>query len=102
MPLEDLGWDETRAREIEPWAGKAGFQPGRVIIGFNYLYRVGVEEGEVEAVLAGRLKHRAESRVSCPPLVIGSSFANSRTKIEAPSWPCSRDEAASRAAWPAT
>ena len=66
MALEDLGWDETRAREIEPWAGKAGFQPGRVIIGFNYLYRVAVEEGEVEVVLAGRLKHRAESRGELP------------------------------------
>ena len=66
MPLDDLGWDETWAREIEPWAGKAGFQPGRVIIGFNYLYRVGVEDGEVEAMLAGRLKHRAESRGELP------------------------------------
>ena len=66
MPLDDLGWDETRARELEPWAGKTGFQPGRVIIGFNYLYRVGVEDGEVEAVLAGRLKHRAESQGELP------------------------------------
>ena len=66
MPLADLGWDESRAREFDPWVGKPGFQPGRVIIGFNYLYRVGVEGGDVEAVLAGRLKHRAESRGELP------------------------------------
>jgi ribosome biogenesis GTPase len=66
MPLDDLGWDESRARDLDAWAGKTGFQPGRVIIGFNYLYRVGVEDGEVEAVLAGRLKHRAESRGELP------------------------------------
>ena len=64
--LKDLGWDDSRARDLEPWAGRAGFQPGRVIIGFNYLYRVGTEEGEVEAVLAGRLKHRAESQGELP------------------------------------
>jgi ribosome biogenesis GTPase / thiamine phosphate phosphatase len=66
MPLDDLGWDDTRARDIEPWAGKAGFQPGRIIIAFNYLYRVGVDGGEVEAVLAGRLKHHAESQGELP------------------------------------
>jgi ribosome biogenesis GTPase len=66
VTLRDLGWDDQRTVELEPWAGKAGHQPGRVIIGFNYLYRVGVEDGEVEAVLAGRLKHRAESRGDLP------------------------------------
>ena len=43
MTLQELGWDEARAREFEPWAGKPGHQPGRVLIGFNYLYRVGIE-----------------------------------------------------------
>jgi ribosome biogenesis GTPase len=66
MTLETLGWDDERAREIEPWAGKAEHQPGRVLIGFNYLYRVGVEDGEVEAVLAGRLKHHAERQGELP------------------------------------
>jgi ribosome biogenesis GTPase len=64
--LKDLGWDDDRIRDFEPWAGKAGFQPGRVIIGFNYLYRVGTDAGEVEAVLAGRLKHRAENQGELP------------------------------------
>ena len=66
MTLEDLGWDEARAREFEPWAGKPAHQPGRVLIGFNYLYRVGIEGGEIDAVLAGRLKHHAERQGELP------------------------------------
>jgi ribosome biogenesis GTPase len=66
MTLEGLGWDEERAREIEPWAGKSAHQPGRVLIGFNYLYRVGIEGGEIEAVLSGRLKHHAERQGELP------------------------------------
>ena len=66
MTLQELGWDEARAREFEPWAGKPAHQPGRVLIGFNYLYRVGIEGGEIDAVLAGRLKHRAERQGELP------------------------------------
>jgi ribosome biogenesis GTPase len=66
MTLEVLGWDEERTLEIEPWAGKEGHQPGRVLIGFNYLYRVGVEDGEFDAVLSGRLKHHAERQRELP------------------------------------
>lgn len=60
MTLAELGWDDDRIREFEPWAGKDDHQPGRVLIGFNYLYRVAIEDGDVDAVLSGRLKHRAE------------------------------------------
>jgi ribosome biogenesis GTPase / thiamine phosphate phosphatase len=66
MTLQELGWDEARAREFEPWAGKPAHQPGRVLIGFNYLYRVGIEGGEIDAVLAGRLKHHAERQGELP------------------------------------
>ena len=66
MTLQGLGWDEARAREFEPWAGKPAHQPARVLIGFNYLYRVGVEGGEFDAVLAGRLKHHAERQGELP------------------------------------
>jgi ribosome biogenesis GTPase len=41
-------------------------QPGRVAIEFNYLYRVYVEGGEIEAMLAGRLKHHARGRSDLP------------------------------------
>jgi ribosome biogenesis GTPase len=66
MTLGDLGWDAERARENELWTGKSDHQPGRVLIGFNYIYRVGVEGGEIEAVLSGRLKHRAERQGELP------------------------------------
>jgi ribosome biogenesis GTPase len=66
MRLQEWGWDEERVREIEPWANKPAHQPGRVLIGFNYLYRVGIEGAEIDAVLAGRLKHRAERQGELP------------------------------------
>jgi len=66
MTLQELGWDEARAREFEPWAGKLAHQPARVLIGFNYLYRVGIEGGEIDAVLAGRLRHHAERQGELP------------------------------------
>jgi ribosome biogenesis GTPase len=66
MTLQELGWDESRARDFEPWAGKSAHQPGRVLIGFNYLYRVGIEGGEIDAVLSGRLKHHAERQGELP------------------------------------
>jgi ribosome biogenesis GTPase / thiamine phosphate phosphatase len=66
MALSDLGWNDDWARHFEPWAGKEGFQPGRVIIGFNYLYRIGVEEGEVEAVVSGRMKHHSDRQGQLP------------------------------------
>jgi ribosome biogenesis GTPase len=66
MMLKALGWDAERAIEIEPWSGKPGHEPGRVLIGFNYLYRVGIEGGEIDVVLAGRLKHHAERQGELP------------------------------------
>ena len=88
--LAAFGWDEALARAYESWADRPDFRPGRVLIEFNYLYRVwcapldgarGEPEriegpgrpepgrgasGEMEAVLAGRLKHRATSRGDLP------------------------------------
>ena len=66
MTLQELGWDQSRARDFEPWAGKPAHQPGRVLIGFNYLYRVGIEGGEIDVVLSGRLKHHAERQGELP------------------------------------
>jgi ribosome biogenesis GTPase len=64
--LTDLGWDDGFAREFERHAGDPDVRPGRVAVEFNYLYRVQLEELDVEAVLAGRLKHRATSRGELP------------------------------------
>jgi len=64
--LDAFGWNEALARHYEPWAGRPEVQPGRVLIEFNYLYRVHTTLGEVEVVLAGRLKHEAASRSVLP------------------------------------
>jgi ribosome biogenesis GTPase len=69
MHLRDLGWDDGFAHQFEPWAGKPHLQPGRVFITFNHICRVYVEGGELEAVVSGRIKHRAASSSELP--VIG-------------------------------
>jgi ribosome biogenesis GTPase / thiamine phosphate phosphatase len=64
--LEALGWNDAIAQAYAPWAEKPGHSPGRVLIEFNYIYRVFAESGEVDAVLAGRIKHHASSRGELP------------------------------------
>jgi len=64
--LHRLGWDEVFAGAYAPWADKPDLQPGRVLIEFNYIYRVWSSGGEIEAVLTGRLKHQATSRGELP------------------------------------
>jgi ribosome biogenesis GTPase len=66
VQLRDLGWDDGFAHRFEPWAQKAHVQPGRVFIEFNYLCRVYVEGGELEAVVSGRIKHHAAGRRDLP------------------------------------
>ena len=64
--LTGFGWNETFARHFDEWRSKADLLPARVTIEFNYIYRVATEEGELEATIAGRLKHRASSRSELP------------------------------------
>jgi len=66
MRLADLGWDEAFASAFEAISPGADLQPARVVIEFNYLYRVWAEDGEQEATASGRLKHRATSRSQMP------------------------------------
>jgi ribosome biogenesis GTPase len=66
MRLRDLGWDDGFAHQFAGWAGTPHVQPGRVFIEFNHIVRVYVDGGELEAVLAGRLKHLAETRSALP------------------------------------
>lgn len=66
MRLADLGWDDGFAAQFAPWAAKPDVRPGRVGIEFNHNYRVYAEDGEVEAVSSGRLKHHAASRSELP------------------------------------
>ena len=66
MRLGELGWNDGFEGHFEPWRTRHDVQPGRVAIEFNHLYRVYVDGGEVEAVIAGRLKHHAASRSELP------------------------------------
>jgi ribosome biogenesis GTPase len=64
--LRVLGWDDGFEHHFAAWAQKPHVQPARVFIEFNYLFRVYVADGELDAVLAGRLKHHAASRGDLP------------------------------------
>lgn len=66
MTLSELGWDDTFAAAYEPWRAKADVRPGRVAIEFNQIFRIYFEDGELDAVTAGRLKHRASGRAELP------------------------------------
>jgi len=66
MRLNDLGWDDGFARAFAALTPTPDMQPGRIGVEFNYLYRVHLEDGEIEATLAGRLKHRTYSRGALP------------------------------------
>jgi ribosome biogenesis GTPase len=66
MRLVRLGWDERFGAAFQAWASKPDVQPARVVIEFNYIYRIALEEGEAEATLAGRMKHHATSRSELP------------------------------------
>jgi ribosome biogenesis GTPase len=66
MTLTELGWNDGFAAAYEPWRSKAHVHPGRVAIEFNQIFRIYVEDGELDAVTAGRLKHRARGRAELP------------------------------------
>jgi ribosome biogenesis GTPase / thiamine phosphate phosphatase len=56
--LHELGWNEDWARRFDERA-PANTIPARVTIEFNHIYRVASAEGELQAQLAGRLRHQA-------------------------------------------
>ena len=66
MSLADLGWNDQFAAAYEPWRSKAHVEPGRVGIEFNQIFRIYEDGGEVDAITAGRLKHRARGRAELP------------------------------------
>jgi ribosome biogenesis GTPase / thiamine phosphate phosphatase len=66
MTLAELGWDETFAAAYEPWQSKANVRPGRVVIEFNQIFRIYLDQDEIDAITAGRLKHRARGRAELP------------------------------------
>ena len=67
MTLEDLGWTGARAEEFaRATTGKPDLFPGRIAVEYNQLLRVYVDGGEWEAVVSGRMKHKAASRAELP------------------------------------
>src|SRR5262245_66239877 len=66
MTLSDLGWNDRFAAAYAQWQSKKDVHPGRVAIEFNQIFRIYVDDGELDAVTAGRLKHRASSRAELP------------------------------------
>ena len=64
--LVALGWDETYEAAYGSWANRVDRRPGRVSLAFNQNFRVVTDDGEVDAVAAGRLKHRAENQAALP------------------------------------
>ena len=66
MTLDALGWSDALEEAFAVWAGRPGLRPGRVAIEFNHHYRVYVEDGERDAVVAGSLKHKVTSRAGMP------------------------------------
>src|SRR5262249_35416524 len=63
--LEAYGWDQTFAERFAPFA-EQGLLPARVVVEYQHIYRVVTEDGEVLAVVAGRLRHRAVGRLDYP------------------------------------
>ncbi len=64
--LNELGWTDALDAAFAPWRDKPGLEPARVVVEFNHLYRVSVNDGDVEANLAGRLRHEASKRSELP------------------------------------
>jgi ribosome biogenesis GTPase len=65
MTLVELGWNDHFAREYARLAVK-DVRPGRVAIEFNQIFRIYGEGEEIDAVTAGRVKHRARNRAELP------------------------------------
>ena len=66
MTLAELGWNDEFAAAYQSWQSKEHVRPGRVAIEFNQIFRIYTAESELDAVTAGRLKHRARGRAELP------------------------------------
>jgi ribosome biogenesis GTPase len=63
--LRAYGWDAVFAERFAPFR-EQGYQPARVIIEYQHIYRAVTEDGELLATVAGRLRHRANGRADYP------------------------------------
>jgi ribosome biogenesis GTPase len=63
--LRALGWNDTFAAAFAPHAERQ-WQPARVALEHQHIYRVYTAAGECLARVRGRLRHRAEAREAFP------------------------------------
>lgn len=63
--LDAYGWDPVFAERFVPFV-QQGLLPARVVVQYQQIYRIVTEDGELLAMVAGRLRHRAEGRVDYP------------------------------------
>ena len=63
--LHAYGWSAVFAERFAPFA-EQGYQPARVVVEYQHIYRVVTANGEVLATVAGRLRHRANDRLDYP------------------------------------
>jgi len=54
------------AAHYEPWRERSDHAPARVAVEFNHLFRVCGADGDLEAMVSGRLKHHAVGRRELP------------------------------------
>lgn len=63
--LHALGWHDSFAAAMAPFAAR-GFEPARVTLEHQHIYRLYTAAGECLARVRGRLRHRAERREAFP------------------------------------
>lgn len=63
--LEAYGWSQVFAERFAPFAEQE-FEPARVVVEYQHIYRVVTVSGELLATVAGRLRHKAEGRLDYP------------------------------------
>jgi ribosome biogenesis GTPase len=64
--LRALGWDDTFAAAFAPYADQC--VPGRIVLEYQKIYRVGTAGGEALARVRGRLRHHADRRDRFPAI----------------------------------
>lgn len=65
MTLQELGWNGFYASQFDPYA-REGFSAGRISLEHKNLYKVLTQQGELSAVLTGKLSYEADERQDLP------------------------------------
>jgi ribosome biogenesis GTPase len=63
--LATLGWDHEFSQAFSPYAVE-GFEPARVVLEHQHIYRVTTAHDELAATVAGRFRHTAAVRTDYP------------------------------------